>query len=357
MKKVLAFLLSVSALLSLASCGSPSAGSGQPSGSGQGASGSELNVCNWGEYIDEDVLELFEAETGITVNYQTIDNNEKMYAKLKSGGSSYDVVIPSDYMIARMIEEGMLEKLDFANIPNFEDVRDDLKKPEYDPEGAYSVPYTWGVVGLIYDKTQVTKPVDSWDILWDETYKGQILMFDNPRDAIGIALKKLHYSFNTTDAAQLTEAAELLKQQKSVVQAYVMDQIFDKMGGGDALIAPYYAGDAITMMDENPNLAFAIPKEGTNRFVDAMCIPKGAENKENAEKFINFMTRADIAQKNIEYIGYSTPLKTVFENLDEETQNSVSYPPDDVLANTETFLNLPDEILALYDELWIEILK
>lgn len=353
MKKIPALCLSVFLLSTLAACGGAQASKDDSKPNKT----TEINVCNWGEYIDKDVLDTFESETGIHVNYQTIDNNEKMYAKIKSGGVSFDVIVPSDYMISRMISEDMLEKLDYNNIPNFEDIRDDLRNPAYDTKNEYSVPYTWGIVGIIYDKKQVTEPVDSWNILWNEKYSGQILMFDNSRDAIGIALKKLGYSVNTTNEAELKAAADELIKQKPLVQAYVMDQIFDKMGGGEALLAPYYAGDAITMMDENPDLAFAVPKEGTNRFVDAMCIPKGSPNKAAAEEFINFMTRADIAQKNIEYIGYSTPSTNVFDNLDSDIQRSVSYPSEDILKNTEPFLNLPENILALYDQLWIEILK
>jgi len=319
--------------------------------------GVEINVYNWGEYMDTDLLDRFYEDTGIKVNYSTFNTNEDMYAKIKSGGVSYDVIVPSDYMLSRMISEGMLEKLDFNNIPNFSLIRDDLKKPEYDQDGEYSVPYAWGIVGIIYDKTQVTDPVDSWDILWDEKYKGQILMFDNSRDALGIALKRRGYSFNTTDETQLRAAADDLTEQKNAVQAYVMDQIFDKMENGDALIAPYYAGDYITMSESNENLAFAIPKEGTNRFVDAMCIPKGSEHKKEAEEFINFMTRTDVAKQNIEYIGYSTPSKAVYDELSDDVKNSVSYPSDDVLKNSETYTNLPQDTLELYDRLWIEIFK
>ena len=340
-------------LLSLlvSGCGS------EKTNSGVSDTGVEINVYNWGEYIDSDLVDQFYKETGIKVNYSTFSTNEDMYAKIKSGGVSYDVIVPSDYMIDRMITENMLEKLDFNNIPNFSYIRDDLKKPEYDKTGEYSVPYAWGVVGIIYDKTKVTDPVDSWDILWSEKYKGQILMFDNPRDALGIALKRRGYSFNTTDENELKTAANDLIEQKKVVQAYVMDQIFDKMENGEALIAPYYAGDYITMSETNKNLAFAIPKEGTNRFVDAMCIPKGSEHKKEAEEFINFMTRTDIAQKNIESIGYSTPSKAVFDELLEETKQSVSYPSDAVLKQSETYTNLPSDTLALYDKLWIEIFK
>lgn len=340
MKKI---ILAISMMLIFSACSSNQAND-------------SINVYNWGEYIDEDILELFREETGIKVNYQTFQSNEEMYAKIKSGSASYDVIIPSDYMIDRMIDENMLEKLNFANIPNYnQNIKDTFKNPEYDKENLYSVPYTWGTVGIIYNKKYVTEPVDSWDILWDERYKGQVLMFNNPRDALAIALKKLGYSINTTNEDEIKSAANELIKQKDIVQAYVMDQVFNKLPSEEAYIAPYYAGDAITMIEENEDLAFVIPKEGTNKFTDAMCIPVGAKNKENAEKFINFMSRQDISDRNIEYIGYSSPMNTPV-SLGEK-YNYIQYPSSEVLNNTETFINLPKAILALYDKLWIEIFK
>ena len=324
--------------------------------------GISINVYNWGEYISDgsddalDVNAAFEELTGITVNYSTFATNEELYAKLKSGGASYDVIIPSDYMITRMIQEGMLEKLNFDNIPAFKNISDEFKKNQFDPEGAYSVPYTWGTVGIVYNTTMVTDPVESWDILWNEKYKGNILMFANPRDAFGISLLRLGYSINTEDEAQLRQAAEELKKQKPLVQAYVMDEIFDKMQGNEAALAPYYAGDAYTMIADNENLAFAIPKEGTNVFVDAMCIPKGSQQKEAAEMYINFMCEAEVAAANIEYIGYSSPNAAAMELLDEEILNSpIIYPSADVLAKSEEFLHLSDETNKLLDALWTEI--
>ncbi|MEG2634651.1 MAG: spermidine/putrescine ABC transporter substrate-binding protein, partial [Oscillospiraceae bacterium] len=231
-----------------------------------------------------------------------------MNAKIKSGGAHYDIIIPTDYMVARMIEEDMLEKLNYSNIPNFSIVDDVYKGMEYDAENMYSVPYMWGLVGLIYNTTMVEDEITSWDALWDSKYIGNILMFSNSRDAFGISLLRLGYSLNDCDPTHLEEAANELKNQKMLVQAYVMDEIFNKMEGGEAAIAPYYAGDAITMMSENPNLAFVIPDEGTNYFVDAMVIPKGSQNKEAAEMFINFLCEPEISAANAEYIGYSTPI-------------------------------------------------
>ena len=320
-----------------------------------------VNVYNWGEYIsdtsgDLNVLKEFEAKTGIKVNYTTYATNEELYSKLKSGGANYDVVIPSDYMINRLINEDMLEKINYENIPNYENIMEEYKNLDFDPTNEYSVPYTWGTVVLIYNTKYVTKPVDSWDILWDEEYKGKIVMFHNSRDAFGISLKRLGYSLNTTDTDELEKAAEELKKQKEVLQGYYMDEIFNKMGSEEAYIAPYYAGDALTMIDDNPNLAAVYPKEGTNRFVDSMCIPKGAKNKENAEAFINFLCEAEIAAANSEYIGYSTPNQAAYDLLDDEIrENEITYPDAEILEDTEMFLNLPEDINKKIDDLWTEI--
>lgn len=345
LKKTLALILCAASLAGLlTACGGPKATNG------------EVNVFNWGEYIDESIFEDFTAKTGIKVNYKVFDSNESMYATLNTGGASYDIVIPSDYMISRMISEDMLEPLDFGNIPNFDDVDPTLKSPEYDPTGAYSVPYMWGTVGIIYNTTKITKPVTSWESLFDPDFAGQILMFDNSRDAIGIALKYLGYSYNTTDEAQIKEATDLLIQQKPLIQGYVMDQIFDKLESGEAAIGPYYAGDYLTMVENNPDLAFCFPSEGTNRFVDAMCIPKGASNKANAEAFINFMCSTEAGLANCEAIGYSTPLLSVQEALPEELRTSpVAYPAQEVLESAQTFVNLPVEILSLYDSEWLRL--
>ena len=321
------------------------------SGGTQQTSGGVVNVYNWGEYIDMSVLEDFEAATGIHVNYQMYDSNETMYGKIAGGGADYDVVIPSDYMIARMIEEDMLEPLNFDNIPNFADIDPELKNPEYDPENLYSVPYMWGLMGVIYNKTMVDEAdLGSWDLMWNEKYADDIVMIDNSRDAIGIALKYLGYSYNTTDPAQITEAVDLLIQQKPLVNSYGMDDIFEKMQSGAVAIGAYYYGDFLTMQEVNPDLAFCLPEEGTNLYVDAMCIPKNAENKENAEAFINYMCSTSAGLKNCEEIWYSTPLLSVREELDPEVAaDPYAYPDESILAQCESFKNLPEDILALYD--------
>ena len=325
-----------------------------------------INVYNWGEYIstgaDEGTLDVnteFEELTGIKVNYTNYATNEELYAKLKGGGASYDIIIPSDYMISKMIKEELIQPLNMDNIPNYSYIMENYRNLAYDPENAYSVPYTWGTVGIIYDQTVVDIPEEEidWDILWNEDYADQILMFDNPRDAFAISELMLGYSLNTENPDELKAAAEKLKAQKKIVQAYVMDEIFDKMGAGDALIAPYYAGDALTIMDENEDLNFVVPKSGTNLFVDAMCIPSSAKQKEAAEMYINFMCEPDIAYANIDYICYSTPHQAAYEMLDEEVRESpISYPDSEFIADkTTVFVNLSDEANLEMQNLWTEM--
>ena len=327
--------------------------------------GLSINVYNWGEYISDgsdgllDVNAEFTKLTGIQVNYSTYATNEELYAKLKGGGASYDIIIPSEYMISRMIKEDMLQKLDFDNIPNFKYIMDKFKDKDYDRGNLYSVPYTWGTVGILYDNTAIDIPEDEidWDILWDEKYADSILMFDNPRDAFAIAETLLGYSMNTENPREIKMAAEKLKEQKPLVQSYVMDEIFDKMGAGEAVLAPYYAGDAVTLMDEYDHISFATPKSGTNLFFDSLCIPKSAQNKEAAELYINFMCEPDIAYATTSYIGYSTPNEAAFEMLDDEVkENGISYLDDEYLENNTTvFVNMSDEANRLMQDLWTEM--
>lgn len=317
-----------------------------------------LNVFNWGEYIDESVLDEFTEQTGIRVQYTTFGDTGEEYSKLKSGGGDYDVIFSSDFMINRMIEEGMLEELDLSQIPNFDKVDDSYKGIEFDPENQYSVPYMSGTVGIIYNKSMVSDPVTDWDILWNEKYQDQILMFTDSRDAFGVALKKLGYSYNTTDTEQIHAAAEELKKQKPLVQAYVMDQMYDKMISGEAAIGVYYAGDCNVMIEENPDLAFVLPQDGTNFFIDAMCIVKGSKNKDAAAQFINFMCEPEISAKNCDVTCYSTPITEARDLLDTSlTNNETIYPSKEYLASCETYLNLPADIWALYDKLYIEIMS
>ncbi len=320
-----------------------------------------INVYSWGEYIANgtdgsmDVNAEFTARTGIKVNYTTFDSNESLYSKLVGGGADYDVIVPSDYMVSRLINEDMLLPLDFENIPNYQYIDGQFRSPGYDPENRYSVPYTWGVVGVFYN-TQYIDSVESWESLWDDEYAGKILMFDNPRDSFAIAQFMLGQDVNTTDLEDWRAAADLLKDQKPLVQAYVMDQIFDKMESGEAWIAPYYAGDAAILVDNSEDIDFAVPKEGTNFFVDAMCVPKTASHKREAEEYINFLCDPEIAGANMDYVGYSTPETAAKEYLDPEVAESpLHYPSEETLSRTQIFVNLPEETSREVDRLWAEV--
>ena len=327
-----------------------------------------LNVYNWGEYISDgsdglmDVNAQFEKETGIKINYKTYESNESMYTLLESGAAEYDVVIPSDYMIGKMIQEGMLAKLNFDNIPNYRYIDDAYKGLEYDPNNEYSVPYTWGTVGIFYNKKFVTDEdlAQGWDILWDKKFEGKIFMFDNARDSFAIALKKLGYSMNTTNPVELQAAYEALAEQKPLVQGYFMDQVFQKMTNEEGWLAPYYSGDGAIMMydevDGNENIGFFVPHQGTNLFVDAMCVMKNSKNKEAAEQYINFMCRTDVATNNAEYICYSTPHTEALTQLSEEVATDPMFYPDAaVVANTEVYITLPTETNKLQKDLWIKL--
>lgn len=324
--------------------------------------GTTLNVYNWGEYISDgsdgtlDVNKEFEKRYGITINYSNFESNENMYNKLQSGGANYDVIIPSDYMIAKLIEEDMLAELDFSNIPNYKYILKKYRNLYYDPDNKYSVPYTVGMVGLIYNTTMVEEAPDSWGVLWDERYKGEILMFNNPRDAFGIAQCYLGQSINTETVEDWDKAIEALKKQNHLVSSYVMDEVFNKMENGEAALAPYYAGDFLTMYDVNPDLAFVYPKEGVNFFVDAMCIPKNAENKEAAELYINFMLEEDIAVANANYICYATPHELVLESDNYDLKGEpVLYPDKNNTPRTEMFENLDYGTQNYMNMLWNEL--
>lgn len=313
-----------------------------------------LTVYNWAEYIDESVLRQFEKEYGVKVIYETFSTNEDMYVKLKSGGANYDVVFPSDYMIERMIKEDMLAKIDMSNIDNYKYIDDIFKNLDFDPNNEYSVPYMWGTLGILYDEKIVTEPVDSWSILWDEKYKGQILMLDSQRDSIGIALKKLGFDLNAKNVRELELAKEELIKQKPLVMAYIVDEVKDMMIGGEAALAVVWSGEAVVIIEEGEDFNYTIPKEGSNVWFDNMVIPKTVKNKELAEEFINFMTRPEIAFKNTNYIGYSTPNTGAMEMLDEEIRNNeAAYPSDEIIRNCEVFLD-PGDFLKEYDRVWTE---
>ena len=348
---VLSVLLAVSCLAGLSGCGS--------------SKKTTLYVYNWGQYISEgddgslDVIAAFEeAYPNIRVQYSTYDSNEIMYSKLSNGGITVDVIIPSDYMIGRMVQEGMLEELNFDNIPNYQYIDDSFKNTSYDPENKYSVPYTWGTVGIIYNTKYVDEAdVTGWELLWNEKYAGKILMFDNSRDAFGIAEDLLGYDVNTTDETELQACAAKLAEQKPVVQQYVMDQIFDAMENEEAWIAPYYAGDYLTMVEENPDLAFYRPTaQGYNMFIDAMCIPTCCQEKEAAEAFINFLCSPEISSANMEFLGYSVPSTAAKELMDPEVAGSeVAYPDADTLTTGTSFNFLPEETSRYMESLFMEV--
>lgn len=319
----------------------------------------QVIVYNWGEYIDPEIIDLFEEETGIDVIYEEFETNEIMYPKIQSGAIAYDVVCPSDYMIQRMIENDLLAEINYDHIPNLKYIGDNYMKMsrQFDLENKYSVPYLWGTVGILYNKKMVDEPVDSWGILWDKKYEDSILMQDSVRDAFAVALKYLGYSLNSTDLDELEAAKNLLIEQKPLVQAYVIDQVRDKMIGGEAALGVIYSGEALYCQQENPDLDYVIPKEGTNIWIDSWVIPKNAKNVENAEAFINFLCRPDIAKMNFDYITYSIP-NTAGRDLieDESLRNSpIAFPDDSKLENCETFRFLGDDNDALYNRLWREI--
>ena len=327
-----------------------------------------VNVCSWGEYIDEDLITQFEEETGIMVNYQTADSNETLYSLLKNGGADYDVIVPSDYMISQLIEEDMLEELDYSQIPNYALISDRFKGLTYDPAGRYTVPYAWGTVGIIYNTTMVEEPITSWSAMFDGQYAGNVLMFRNSRDAIGIALSYLGYSLNTTDEAELREAFQLLKDAKNrgVYQSFVMDEIFQKLEGGNAAIGAYYAGDYLTMLENNEDLAFVVPEEGSNWFMDAMCVLKDAPHFNEAMAWINFIASTEANLANMDYLWYASPNREALEEypayyealyeeeLDQETYEIIA-APQEVLDRCEAYLVLPPDIRTLYNDLWTEL--
>ncbi len=328
--------------------------------------GEEIYVYNWGEYISNgddgslDTNKQFEKETGIKVHYLNFSSNEEMYAKIKSGSMTVDVIIPSDYMISQMIRENMLEKLDFNNIPNFENIDEKFRKPAFDPTGEYSVPYTWGCTAIFYDSRYVdAADVDqnSWDLLWNEKYAGKVLMFNNQRDAFGVAEAKLGYSLNSENQEELEACyQELVKQVPVVKGGYYGDEIFDKMESGEALIAPYYNGDLLMLQESNEYIKGYIPPHA-NTFIDSMCIPTCCQNKSAAEKYIDFMCREDIALANTEYIGYASPMSCVVEQLDEEATGEFFYPSDEKLAECEVFYALSDETNAFLSQKWEDLMN
>lgn len=356
MKKTISIILTAALAASSAAC---FAGCGN---GGVGSAG-EVNVYNWGDYISlgEDgllnVIDEFEKETNIKVNYTTYETNEELYNMLKNSNVSYDVVIPSEYMISKLIEEDMLLELNYDNIPNYKYVMDRFKSLTCDPDGKYTVCYSWGVTGMVYDTTKVDKKPTSWESLWDENLKGEILMFNNSRDAYAIAMQLCGINPANCTKEDVDKASEKLATQKPILKKYVMDQVFTEMENSQAAIAPYYAGDIMTMLDNNEDLDYAMPQDGANLFYDAMCIPTCSKNKDNAEAFINFMQKPEIAAANFEYLLYATPNQEAYDNLiDEEYKNNeFIFPSDEYLDKCYTFANVSDEVYSYMQEQFVKI--
>lgn len=316
---------------------------------------SKLNVYNWGDYIDPEVLKGFEDEYGIKVNYEEYSTNEEMLAKIQAGGTSYDVIFPSEYMIESMAKQKLLQEVDYANVDNFKNIGEQYKNHAYDPNNKFSVPYAWGTMGIVYNKTKVKETVDSWNVLWNSKYKGQILMIDSPRDTIGITLKKLGYSLNTRNPEELKKAEDELMKQKPLVKSYEVDTYKDQMIAEEASMSLAWSMDAMLLIRENPNLAYAIPKEGTNLWFDSMAIPVTSKHKKEAELFINYMLRPEVAMKNAEYIKISTPNVEAMKLLPEDVRtNKYLYPDGDVFKHGEVFTDL-GEFTKEYDRMWTEI--
>ena len=320
--------------------------------------GETISVYNWGDYIDPDVIDVFEAETGIRVIYETFETNEDMYAKIAMGGSSYDVIIPSDYMVERMIREELLQKVNWSNIPNVANIDPRFMNESYDPEAAYSVPYTWGTMGILYNTETVLEKPDGWDVLLDEEYAMDMFMLNSPRDTLGIALVMNGFDLNSTKADELKIAQDMLIAQKPIVLAYVVDEVKDKMIAGEASVAMVWSGDATYCMSESDELDYVLPPEGSNIFYDSMCIPHNARNVSGAEKFIDFMCRADVAAMNYQYVGYAIPNSAAIELMGTEEYNAspVNNPPQEALDNCQVFKYLGDE-QRIYDQVWTEVIS
>lgn len=315
----------------------------------------KLNVYNWGDYIDPQVLKDFEKEYKIKINYEEYGNNEEMLAKIQSGGTNYDVIFPSEYMVESMIKQGLLQKIDMKNLPNYKNIGSDFKNLPYDPKNEYSVPYFWGTMGIVYNTKKVSDSVDSWNILWNSKYKDEILMIDSSRDTIGITLKKLGYSLNSKNINEIEKAKNELFKQKKLVKAYVVDAYKDMMIAGEAAMALAWSGDAMLLIEENPDLAYSIPKEGTNLWFDAMAIPITSKHKKEAELFINYMMRPDVAAKCAEYVEYATPNKEVMKLLPKDIiENELAYPKGNIFEKGEVFIDL-EEFTTEYDRIWTEI--
>ncbi|SFA76213.1 ABC transporter substrate-binding protein [Clostridium frigidicarnis] len=324
------------------------------SGCSNNSTGITLNFLNQGDYIDEELLEEFQMETGIKINYESFSTNEEMYQKLKSGVNQYDIVIPSEYMIQRLISDDMLEKLDFNNIPNIDNIDSKFKNLPHDPNNQYTAPYMWGTLGILYNSEMVTDPVEDWDILWNPKYKGEIFMVDSMRESLGVALQKLGYSLNSTNDNEIAAAKEELIKQKPLVRAYMVDETKERMAAEEGSLSVTWIGEAILAMERNSDLKYVIPDK-SNIWIDAMCVPKGSTHKAEAEQLIDFLLEAEIGKQNAEYIGYPTANKAAYELLEDDVKNNKSaYPDASSLNHLEYFSDLREN-LKKYDDAWLKV--
>ena len=352
MKKIISILMAL--VIVCLSVGSLAGCSGDEKG--------EVNVYFWAEYMAlgqdglKNVVDEFEKETGIKVNLTTYDTNEELYNMLKQSNVSYDVICPSDYMVAKLVKENMLQPINFDNVPNYQYIIDKFKNLPCDPDSKYSVCYSWGVTAMVYNKTKVKTVPKDWDALWDKSLKGEVLMFNNSRDAMAIAMQQCGINPATFTKADIDKAVVKLKEQKPILKKYVMDQVFNEMEGDQSALAPYYAGDIAVMMEENENLDYCLPASGSNLFYDAMCIPTCSENKGNAEAFINFMEKPEIAAENCKYLRYGTPNSKAPDYLDDSIKNSeLTFPSEEYLKKCYIFENIDDDVFNYMQTKFVDL--
>ncbi len=362
LKKLICFTLCALLCLSLCGCGYEYQNPTFEATYTRQFAGTELNVYNWGEYMADgsegymDVNREFERITGIKINYTTFESNETMYSQLKNGGVSYDVIFPSDYMIARLKSEDMLSQIDTSALSNYKYIDQNYRGLYFDEQEQYTVPYNVGMVGIIYNSKLISEPEHSWKTLWNSKYQNMSLNFNNPRDGFMTAQKLLGFSVNSTDLNEWDSACELLKQGKGNLQSYVMDEIYGKLETGEAAIGPYYAGDYLIMLDTNEDLKFFYPQEGTNIFIDSICVPKNVKNYDAAMMYINFLLEPEIALANAEYIGYATPHTAVINNPEYcYYQNEILYPKAEDMPECEYYHDLPEGVRMHYENLWLDL--
>lgn len=323
---------------------------------GSAESGETLTVLNYGKYFDPDALKMFEEETGIKVEYEEYESPEEMYTKYKAGSIDYDLLCTSDYMIQKLIDEGEVLEMNYENIPDYKNISQSIidASAAFDPDHRYTLPFFYGTVGILYNTDEVdAKETDTWNILWDKKYEGKIIMENSVRDCFLVPLKQLGYSLNTTDEGELNEALQMLLDQKPLIYAYFVDETGDEMAAGNASLAVAYSGEAAYAQSLADNLAYSVPKEGSNLWIDSWFIPKTCKNQENAEKFLNFLCREDIAKMNFDYVYYATPNDAVYDSLEDSVKNDATiFPDQSTIDNCEVYIGLDEKDSNLYNQLW-----